>query len=339
MLVGIGCALAAGFALWLTWLAARPSPRPLPAYGWWALGVLAGLEILLALRTPGVVIFFTALIWTAYVPLVDAAVYRHRGDSMLHHAGSFTAMALLSVPAWLIFEAYNLHLRNWAYAGMPRQFWIFALGATWAFATIFPGIFETADLVHCVWTRRMCCTPWRVQPRGMMIAGAVLLVVPLALPEGLAAYTFALVWVGFIFLLEPANRALGWPSLLEQLEAGRPGWTVALLWSGAACGFFWEFWNYWAQARWEYIFPILHRYRIFAMPVPGFIGFPPFALECFALYSFLAGFLLPQCLRAAPRWGEQARPAASRREEQAALRSALTPGEWRRRWWRIHERA
>lgn len=301
MLVGVGCIAVAAFALWLAWLASRPAPRPFPAYGWCALAGLAGLELLLALATPGVVTFFTALVWTAYIPLVDAAVYRHRGDSLLHHAGSFTAMALLSVPAWLIFEAYNLHLRNWAYVGVPRQFWLFSLGATWAFATIFPGIFETADLFQAVWTHRLRCRPWRVRPGlGWITVGVALLAVPLELPAALAPYSFALVWIGFIFLLDPVNCALGWPSLLADLEAGRAGWPIALLLAGAACGFFWEFWNYWAQARWEYIFPILHRYRIFAMPVPGFIGFPPFALECFTLYVFLARALLPRRLHAWP---------------------------------------
>ncbi|MGH9487123.1 MAG: hypothetical protein ACRD04_05975 [Terriglobales bacterium] len=298
MLVTVGCAAAVIFALWLARMAARPAPRPFPAYGWWALAALGLLELLLALRIPVVVTFFTALAWTAYIPAVDAAVYRRRGDSLLHHGGAFAAMALLSVPAWLIFEAYNLCLRNWAYVGVPRNFWLFALGASWAFATIFPGIFETAELFHCTWTKRSRCRNWRARPGPWIVAGVMLLVVPLALPSHLAAYTFALVWVGFIFLLDPINRRLGWPSLLAELEAGRPGSSWALLLSGAACGFFWEFWNYWAQARWEYIFPILHRYRIFAMPVPGFVGFPPFALECFTIYSFLAGALLPRRLRA-----------------------------------------
>lgn len=298
MLVAIGCAAAAAFAIWLVWLAARPAARPLPAYGWWALAALAALEILLAMRTPFVVTFFTALAWTAYIAAVDAAVYRHRGDSLLHHAGAFAAMALLSIPAWLLFEAYNLRLANWAYTGVPRNFWWFALGAGWAFATIFPGIFETAELFACTWSERLRWRPWHTCTKVWIGRGGALLLLPLLLPKSWAAYLFALVWVGFILLLDPINRLCGWPSLLADLERGEPGWPVALLLSGAACGFFWEFWNYWAQARWEYIFPILHRYRIFAMPVPGFAGFPPFALECFTLYIFLAYALLPAELRA-----------------------------------------
>ncbi len=52
------------------------------------------------------------------------------------------------------------------------------------------------------------------------------------------------------------------------------------------CGIFGEFWNYWAEAKWLYIFPILEDWRVFEMPLAGFIGFPPFAIEIFVLYVF-----------------------------------------------------
>lgn len=301
MLLGIGLLLTAGCGCGLIWLAARPGARrSLPGYGWCGVGAIALLELLLARRVSAVATLFTALIWTAYIAAVDGAVRRRRGDSMLAQAGPFVALAALSMPAWLVFEAYNLRLRNWAYVGVPGQYWQFALGAAWAFATISPGIFETADLIHCGLTQAWRCRPWRCPRwtrRSMVLAGAACLILPLVMPRDWAPYSFALVWVGFILLLDPVNRALGWPSLLADFEAGRPGRCAALLLAGAACGFFWEFWNFWARARWVYIFPILHRYRIFAMPFPGFLGFPPFALECFTMYALLAGLLLPPRLR------------------------------------------
>ena len=291
--------ITVAFAAWMFGLPLRrAAPRRFPVYGWWALATLAALEVLLALRTPGVTTFFTALIWSAYIPMVDAAVFRLRGDSMLHHPGRFTAMALLSIPGWLLFEAYNLRLRNWAYVGMPRHFWVFTIGAAWAFATIFPGILETAELFFYALTSEWHWKPWRHPNRfGLISLGAALVLIPLLAPRETAAYLFALVWAGFILLLDPLHRGWGWPSLLEDLEAGRPGVFTALLLSGAACGFFWEFWNFWAGSRWEYVFPIFHRFRIFAMPVPGFLGFPPFAIECFILYSLMSQLLLPERLR------------------------------------------
>lgn len=300
MLLIAGLAAVAISALALIGVATgRPAARRYPLYGWLAVATIAAFEVMLALHVAWVATLFTAVMWTAYIAAVDAAVYRRRGDSLLHHGSAFAAMAALSIPAWLIFELYNLRLRNWTYVGVPDDFWPFALGAAWAFATIFPGIFETADLLHCAWAKRLRCRPWQKRARWSWVGlGVVLLAAPLAMPARLAPYLFAPAWAGFIFLLEPLQHALGWPSLLTDLERGRPGRTIALLLAGAICGFFWEFWNYWAAGRWVYIFPILHRYRIFAMPAPGFIGFPPFALECFSLYVVLAASLLPAGSRA-----------------------------------------
>ena len=54
--------------------------------------------------------------------------------------------------------------------------------------------------------------------------------------------------------------------------------------AGFVCGLLWEFWNYWARAKWVYTVPILPDLKLFEMPLPGYLGFPAFALECFAMY-------------------------------------------------------
>lgn len=279
---------------------ARIAPSRYPAYGWWALAAMAVLELLLALRVAGIDTYFTALIWTAFIPAVDAAVFRRRGRSMLHEPARFAALCLLSIPIWLVFEAYNLLLRNWQYVGIPREFWWFLLGGSWAFATILPGIFEVADLLLAAGLEQVRSAPARLSPRWQIAAslvGAACLALPLIMPSRLAPYFFGLVWVGFVLLLEPINRQLRLPSLVDDLALGLPGRTIALLASGAICGFCWEFWNYWATARWEYIFPIFQHFKVFAMPLPGFLGFPPFALECFAMTGLLSWLALPEPLR------------------------------------------
>ena len=60
-----------------------------------------------------------------------------------------------------------------------------------------------------------------------------------------------------------------------------------LLIAGFICGGLWEFWNFWARAKWIYTVPIVGNVKIFEMPVLGYFGFPPFALECFAMYVFV----------------------------------------------------
>ncbi|MEC7347693.1 MAG: hypothetical protein VYB60_02400, partial [SAR324 cluster bacterium] len=62
------------------------------------------------------------------------------------------------------------------------------------------------------------------------------------------------------------------------------------LWAGCLiCGFFWEFWNFWSYPKWIYQIPFVDFWRIFEMPVLGYLGYLPFALELFGLYHLVTG--------------------------------------------------
>ena len=84
---------------------------------------------------------------------------------------------------------------------------------------------------------------------------------------------------------------MGSESLWRDIRSGDLSRLAALLVAGGVCGILWEFWNYWAEARWVYTFPVWQEWKLFAMPLPGYLGFPPFAVECFVLFSFLAPLL------------------------------------------------
>jgi len=265
----------------------RHRRQGLALYGWIGLIGLAAAEGLLLGGFRPVAVYFTPIAWTGYILVVDACVLALRGRSLLHdHPRQFAAMALLSVPLWLLFEGYNLRLENWIYSGVPEAWPLALAGYGWSFATITPGIFETADLVESFgWFRR----PWSARfSRGTraltVLFGSACLLLPLVVPSGAARRLFILVWIGFIFLLDPINHRLRLPSLLGDFEHGHGSRFCALLVSGFVCGWFWEFWNYRAAAKWHYIFPMFQRFKIFEMPAPGYLGFLPFALECFVMY-------------------------------------------------------
>jgi hypothetical protein len=118
-------------------------------------------------------------------------------------------------------------------------------------------------------------------------AGAVMLVLPFVVPASIVPYMAAPVWLGFIFLLDPLNAWLGGESLMADLGAGRLDRLINLALSGLLCGVLWEFWNYWAGAKWHYTVPIMENLKVFEMPVPGYLGFPAFAFECFTMYVFV----------------------------------------------------
>ena len=278
--------------------AARPA-FPFPCYGYAGAGILLAGEVLMFARVEPVATYFTAIAWTGYILWADAAVFSLRGESLLRtYPAEFAWIACCSIPLWLIFEAYNLRLHNWTYVGLPENWFARTFGYGWAFATIWPGIFETAALLgglRLPQSRDARFAPEH-RPAGQglgiagplsVLAGLLLLIIPLVLPRGIRPYLFGAVWLGFLFLLEPINYRMGLESLWGDWENGRRSRLISLLGGGLVCGIFWEFWNFWAQARWVYTFPIFPAWKVFAMPLPGYLGFPPFAVECFALFAFL----------------------------------------------------
>jgi hypothetical protein len=261
-------------------------------YGWLGLAWMLTAEVLMFLKVQPVWDWFTPIIWTGYILFADALVLRLRGQSLLHdHARGFAMMAWLSVFFWLIFEAYNLRLANWYYLNVPANPWLRNLAFLWSFATIFPGLFLTSEWLGAL--LRFDLGKRRIPPRRFgkwwtvsIVVGLVFMVVPPLLPYRISRFLFGFVWLGVIFFLDPINHRLGAPSLIAEWEEGRLGRTLALLAGGALCGVLWEFWNFWAGAKWIYAVPLLGDIKIFEMPVLGFLGFPPFCLECYVLYQF-----------------------------------------------------
>jgi hypothetical protein len=290
--LGIAVTLANALLLALAFWRHRRSS--LHSYGCIGLAILLLAEGLLFLRVWPVTIYFTPIAWTAYLLLVDAMVLAISGKSRLHdEPRMFLLTAVLSIPLWLIFEAYNLRLANWTYVGLPNNRAAAWFGYAWSFATITPAIFETADLIQAFgWFPPARPLKFSTAAQNTMIGfGAACLIAPLLAPQRIAAYLFGLVWVGFVFLLDPIHHRLGRASLLRDFAEGRRRRFYSLLLSGWICAWFWEFWNYWAAAKWHYIFPIFQHYKIFEMPVLGYLGFLPFALECFVMYTTAASLL------------------------------------------------
>jgi hypothetical protein len=293
--IGIGITVATVAILVLGYFRARRR-RLFPAEGWLGILALAGAEWLMFRGVEPVATYFTPIAWSAYILIADSAVLALTGRSRLHDAPLTVArMALLSIPLWLIFEAYNLRLENWTYVGVP-PLPQGLLGYGWSFATITPAIFETSDLVQAM-LPALPGKPWKISRIGenaWIVCGATCLIVPLVLPRHISAYLFGLVWFGFFLLLDPINRRLGLPSILGDLSEGFRRRLYGFFLSGWICGWLWEFWNWWAAAKWHYIFPIFQQAKIFEMPAPGFLGFLPFALECFVMYvtaAWLLGWL------------------------------------------------
>lgn len=248
-------------------------------YGWFGLALLAVAEVSLFRRVEPSYSWFYCLAWWSYILLADNLLLAARGRSLLSvRRRELAAMLPLSVFVWLVFEACNLALRNWGYQGVPPQAWLRWPGYAAAFATVLPGIFITSDLIECLLWRR-CRRPAASEREPLAALTAAALVWPRCF--------FCCVWVGPILLLDPLLEKAGVRGLSLQAAAGERRRIGSLLLGGLACGILWEFWNYWAGSRWVYSVPYFGEWKIFEMPAAGFLGFPPFALECWLLYHLL----------------------------------------------------
>ena len=273
-------------------------------HGFVGLGIIVAAEVALFSGQATVAEWFTPIVWTGYVLLLDAIVGRLTGRSYLTAArGELLLAALASIAGWWLFELYNAprFWRGgadlvgvwWQYHGLEPNAFLRRVGYDWAFATIFPALFLTAAALRASVFAGARVRPWAPPAAALnaaMAVGAVAVVLPLIVPS---PWLVPLVWTGWILLLEPVNARRRRPSWLADLARGDASRLLALLASGAVCGLLWEFWNYWAATKWTYTVPYLGDVKIFEMPVLGYLGFPPFALECHAMYHWLRGVLLP----------------------------------------------
>lgn len=256
---------------------------------WWGgvgLGVIGVGAWVLATDVPFWNTLWFLFAWIGFLLALDAVIFWLQGHSFLiGRRRELGAMLFWSVPYWCLFEIYNLRLENWYYVFLPHSETVQGLFAFVAFATVLPACFFGAELFSALgWFDALRSHPLRVG-RGVELGlfgfGIACIVLPLVTPT----YAFWMVWGATLGVPEVINRRLGAPSLLADLEAGRPARTLQLLAGGLLAGAVWESMNFYARAKWIYTVPGFEEYKLFEMPLLGFVGFPVLALEAFAGYA------------------------------------------------------
>ena len=230
-------------------------------------------------------------LWLGYILVMDALVLRRSGSSLWTRSrAGFILLFVLSVPAWWLFEMINDRTGNWEYLGAdgftPLEYNALC---TLCFSTVMPAVFETAELVRAfrwVTALRPCGrVPDTLRVNSALgLAGLAVLALTLLWPE----YFYPIVWISLALILEPINRRLRRPHLLEWLKDGDWRPVVALSLGALICGFFWEMWNEWSWPQWVYHTPGAEILHVFKMPLPAYGGYIPFALELFALKNLLS---------------------------------------------------
>lgn len=229
-------------------------------------------------------------LWLGYILTVDGLAVLAGRPSLVGRIRSFILLFVLSAPVWWLFEVINWRVEYWMYlpegAFTPLEFYFWS---TVCFSTVIPAIFVTANFLSGFkWFQRhhfrLRAGKTAVGRAAYFVAGCAMLVFVFVWPE----YGMAFLWISLFFIFDPVNYWLKNQSILKMTSLG--DWRIVWLLFSASliCGFFWELWNYYAWPKWIYTFPFLDGNRIFEMPLAGYLGYLPFALELFALVALVS---------------------------------------------------
>lgn len=266
--------------------------------------------------------------WYTTLVGLDAGLAWREGRWPLFGRSRFAlSLFLWSIPVWLLFEAANLRIANWYYVNATPEPLLRRLGTAAAFATVLPAIFLGHRWMDSLGLARGWRGPsFRVRPwhlAALFAGGVAFLAAALWRPSTF----YPLIWGAATLLLEPWNwRHAPEGSLFGDLSRGEYGRIARLLAGGAAIGLLWEALNAPAATRWIYTVPGFEAGKLFEMPLPGYLGFPVFAVDCFVIYRALVTLRV-----AVPGWhrgdGTEARasgPAPGRTVAAAGLAAAFS---------------
>ncbi len=272
--------------------------HPFPFWGWVGCGIMLCGWLLAWTRLSWFAPFqhhTFCLPWIGYVLLTNAWCMRRSGTSLLTEA---TCRFLLLLPVsalfWWFYEFLNRMVQNWYYIGVqsfsPTEYTFFA---SLAFATVLPAVLSTHRLLLTLPLfdpGLESSLPLHI-PDTSIAAMVVLLInaMGLALLSVFPDQLYALLWAAPLLVITAVQTLFGQTTIFTPIKQG--DWRALLAAATAAliCGFFWEMWNYYSLARWEYAVPFVNRYHIFAMPILGYGGYLPFGLACLAVGRMVMG--------------------------------------------------
>ncbi len=271
--------------------------RPFPIWGWGALVALAVFWFLAWTRLPGFDTiqrhtFFP--LWLAYIVAANACCYSQSGNCpLLKRPVFFLLLFPVSSVFWWYFEYLNQFVHNWYYTGVDYGPLAYSIHAGISFSTVLPAVYTTRTWISGLkwFKQRFYPLPSLPTLNARFFAWAMLCLACAGL-TGISLrpdLLFSLIWVAPLIILTSLQYLAGQNNIFSKIAEGdwRPVVSAAL--AALVCGFFWEMWNYYSLAKWTYSIPYVYRFKIFEMPVLGYMGYLPFGLECIAVIEFMAG--------------------------------------------------
>ena len=268
------------------------------------LGILMILfaEVNFVLKIQPYANWYFPIIWFGYILLIDAIIYKLKAHSLImSRKEQFIKALILSALIWWLFEIINMRILNWGY-GVNSEISLALTGsikhviyATISFATVLPAIIETFELFKTfkLFNKVKLAKHHDISHaflHNMTFIGVIMILLNILWPR----YFFPLVWLAFFFILDPINYLHFQPSIIGYWKNGNIKLPLMLFVAGIICGVLWEFCNYYSVTKWYYEIPFVNFFKIFEMPILGYLGYGPFAWELFAMYYFVRSLRLPR---------------------------------------------
>ncbi|MGH6815698.1 MAG: hypothetical protein ACREC6_08335 [Hyphomicrobiaceae bacterium] len=226
-------------------------------------------------------------LWLAYILTINGIAEYVFRDSLLRRLGiSFLLLFAISIPFWWFFELVNAVVRNWNYLlPYPVSSIRYAIQASIYFSTVVPAVLSTSFLFCLLLRSRVAAlqgSPIAIEHRWLALS-VLLGMLSQALLPVIPQVAFPLVWVAPALVMEPLLFALGYRSWLRHIEGGNRLPFVSVALATLFTGIWWELWNVYSSPKWIYTIPYVDFWKIFEMPILGYLGYPFFGL---IVYSY-----------------------------------------------------
>ena len=280
----------------------RGDSQPVRAFPWWGwLGIAAWVTSWILAWTRFTwfadwqLYTFTPL-WLFFIVVINGLTYRRKGECLLINQTKFFLLLFpTSAAFWWFFEYLNRFVQNWYYTSPDYDALQYFLLATLPFCTVLPAVlsvrewFLTHPSIKIAFEDSIAIRPGHPK----MLAWTVLIIAAFGLafigvfPNDL----FPLLWISPGLIIVSLQTLQGERHILSDISHG--DWTLAAASALSAlfCGCFWEMWNYYSLAKWQYAIPFVNRFHLFEMPILGYAGYLPFGLECAAIGGLVSAWL------------------------------------------------
>jgi hypothetical protein len=273
------------------------------AFPWWGwLGVIAGFMSWALAWTR--FSWFAAyqphtfsLLWFPYIIVVNALCQFRTGQCLIaNRTGVFLLLFPVSAVFWWFFEYLNRFAQNWFYAGVDFGPWAYFWYATLSFSTVLPAVLSTQQwFLSFNWIQRAYGSSIPLKFPWSYRAAVFFLVLPAVALTGIGIwpnYFFPFLWLSPLLIIICLQALMKEPHALSRMAQGKWESAVSAALAAVFCGGFWEMWNFFSLAKWQYSIPLVHGFQIFEMPLLGYAGYLPFGLECAVIGSLLERLLI-----------------------------------------------